>query len=63
MQKTCTKCGKTKDIEEFGWCNNAKGYRNYWCKQCFREYRRKYYLLHKEDENIKSKNYRRRAVQ
>lgn len=37
MEKECTKCEKSKDIEEFGWKNKQKGYRHARCKECSRE--------------------------
>jgi hypothetical protein len=32
--RLCTKCGKEKEITEFGWKNRFRGYRHWVCKEC-----------------------------
>ena len=40
MAKKCTKCGKKKSEEEFTRDRKAPSGLTYWCKACYREYRR-----------------------
>ena len=46
--KTCTKCGTTKDEEEFGW--ERPGHRNAACKECRAKYQAEYYKNHTASE-------------
>ena len=46
--KTCTKCGFTKDDNEFGW--ERPGHRHATCKQCRVEYQAGYYKNNREKE-------------
>ena len=46
--KTCTKCGCTKQEEEFGW--ERPGHRHAACKICRAEYQAGYYERNKESE-------------
>ena len=32
--KTCNKCGEEKPLDEFGWRNKAKNYRQSYCREC-----------------------------
>lgn len=48
MMKTCTKCDKYKELEEFNRLRAAKDGRRSECKACHRTYSRKYYEEHKE---------------
>ena len=46
--KICTKCGKEKPIEEFGWRNKAKGTRRADCKECHSNYVKTQYHKRKD---------------
>lgn len=50
MKKTkiCTKCKKTKPISEFHKQKKAKDGYSYWCKECMKEYNKKYNQSHKK---------------
>lgn len=41
--KQCSKCKKWKDESEFGKQSRHKDGLSYWCKDCKREYARRYY--------------------
>lgn len=47
--KICYKCGEKKKIENFCKNKRAKDGYNIWCKQCSKEYKKKYNLEHKEE--------------
>ena len=42
MSKTCTKCGETKPLDDFHRDKTRAGGRRPECKECVREYRRRY---------------------
>lgn len=46
--KTCSKCDKSKSLEEFSLKNKNTGLRSSWCKACNREYQKNHYKLNKE---------------
>lgn len=48
MEKTCTKCGLTKNESEFVWKNKAKGKRTAQCKDCTRANIREHYRNNKK---------------
>lgn len=48
MEKTCTKCGKTKPVGEFHRRGDGAGYRSK-CKLCYRERLLVYYKDHKTE--------------
>jgi len=48
MTRTCTKCGETKNIEEFYYKDRAKGVRRYWCKACVGAYNREHYRRYRD---------------
>jgi len=54
MEKTCTKCGKEKSIDDFGKDRKAKDGLFYWCKECSRKHRRGYYKANREVEKAKA---------
>lgn len=41
--KTCVKCTKPKDIEDFSFRNKAKNKRDSWCKSCQKDYKDEHY--------------------
>ena len=43
MSKTCTKCGETKSLDDFHRNKDGAGGRRPDCKECVREYTRRYY--------------------
>ena len=46
--RTCTRCGIEKPIEEFGFKYRERGIRQSWCKPCYVEYRRVWYVENRE---------------
>lgn len=60
--KTCTKCEKSKTVEEFCVNRAAKDGRNYSCKECetrIREEKREYYQKWKKDNKESVKEYQK----
>ena len=51
--KECTKCNKTKNVEEFRFRNKAKNTRTSWCKACYSEYEKQTW---KNSENRRNSN-------
>jgi len=43
MNKICTKCNKTKVVDDFAFRRTLKGERQPWCKECSKKYFGKYY--------------------
>jgi hypothetical protein len=41
--KTCSRCGQTKNVDEFGWSSRTKDQRQFWCKTCFTENSKAHY--------------------
>ena len=56
MSKTCTKCGETKSLDDFHRDKAGAGGRRPDCKECVREYARRYY----EENRDKRLEYKRR---
>lgn len=48
MEKICTKCECSKDIEQFPFRNKSKGIRHYICTECWKEIRKESYQRNKE---------------
>jgi hypothetical protein len=46
--KICGKCGIEKPLDEFGFRYPKLGIRHSWCKQCFGEYKRLWYVRNRE---------------
>jgi len=46
--KICGRCGTEKPIDEFGFRYPKLGIRHSWCKSCFVEYKRQWYLRNRE---------------
>ena len=46
--KRCTKCDRTKPLEEFSKNRSNKDGFAYWCKSCMAVYHKKYFAAHKE---------------
>ena len=56
MSKTCTKCGETKPLDDFHRNKTGAGGRRSYCKECVREYTRRYY----EENRDKARERKRR---
>jgi len=56
--KTCTKCGQTKQIIEFGKGNGYKGYRRSQCKKCLSLYSKAYAQANQEKMALNQKLFR-----
>ena len=56
MSKTCTKCGETKPLDDFHRDKTGAGGRRPDCKECVREYKRRYH----EENRDKRLEYKRR---
>ena len=50
MSKTCTKCGETKSLDDFHRYKTGAGGRKPHCKECVREYKRRYYEENRDKE-------------
>jgi hypothetical protein len=63
--RLCTKCGKEKDITEFGWKNRLRGYRHWVCKECTAVRSSNWYYENqdRQKENVRRNNqvYREQA--
>lgn len=55
--KLCKKCDINKDFLEFSKSNRSKDGLNSWCKECNKDYLKKYYLENKDSYSNKSKEY------
>ena len=58
MEKKCTKCGEVKSLDEFGNKKEYKDGKQFRCKLCQREYRKKY--LEKNKDKLKEYNKKNR---
>jgi hypothetical protein len=47
--KRCTRCGTDKPIDEFGFKYRELGIRQSWCKPCYVEYKRLWYLENRDE--------------
>jgi len=56
-KKKCAACGKNRPISEYHKDISKKDGLNVWCRSCYSEYRRRYYLSHKKDIKSYSKDY------
>jgi hypothetical protein len=43
MVRTCTRCGETKNVDEFAWRNIARGKRDGYCRTCRAAYKQEHY--------------------
>ena len=50
MSKTCTKCGETKPLDGFNRHKGRVDGRNPYCRECMREYLRRYYEENRDRE-------------
>ena len=41
--KTCGVCGKEKPLDDFAWKNQSKGWKQWACRPCHKEYRKTHY--------------------
>jgi hypothetical protein len=60
--KICSKCKLEKPLEDFLWKNKSKGIRQYQCRECFKEIRKKSYESNREyylNKNVKKKKQNR----
>lgn len=55
--KTCLKCGLTKDITEFNRNKNLKDGRMTQCRACRKEYKKAYYKRTNKHQKERSRNY------
>ena len=53
--RTCLMCSNSKPMEDFHWKCKAKGKRYSYCKECWCEYTKKYYLKNREAHLAKAK--------
>ena len=58
MSKTCTKCGETKPLDDFHRDKTRAGGRKPYCKECVREYARRYYEENSDKELDRHRRYR-----
>ena len=57
MSKTCTKCGETKPLDDFHRDKTGAGGRKPHCKECVREYKRRYYEENRDKERERNRRY------
>ena len=60
--KTCSKCHKTKPLDDFRKSKKGKYGKRSDCKKCEKDYNRKYYEKHPEERKKQSKKYRESHV-
>lgn len=58
--KECKVCGEEKPLDEFNWQSKGKLNRKYLCKECQKEYDKKYYKQNRK-KKIERVKERRRA--
>ena len=58
MSKTCTKCGETKPLDDFHRNKTGAGGRRPDCKECVREYSRRYHEENRDKERERNRRYR-----
>ena len=58
MSKTCTKCGETKPLDDFHRNKTGAGGRRPDCKECVREYARRYYEENRDKVRERQRRYR-----
>lgn len=56
--KQCTKCKQQKNKTDFSKGKREKDGLQYWCKDCHKQYRRKYHQEHKEEIRRNARDYR-----
>ena len=57
MSKTCTKCGVVKPLDDFHRYKTGAGGRKPHCKECVREYKRRYYEENRDKERERNRRY------
>jgi len=57
MSKTCTKCGETKSLDDFHRDKTRAGGRRSDCKECVREYKRRYLEENRDKERERNRRY------
>ena len=57
MSKTCTKCGETKPLDDFHRDKTGAGGRRPDCKECVREYKRRYHEENRDKELDRHRRY------
>ena len=57
MSKTCTKCGVVKPLDGFHRYKTGAGGRKPHCKECVREYKRRYYEENRDKERERNRRY------
>ena len=58
MSKTCTKCGVVKPLDDFHRDKTGAGGRRSYCKECVREYTRRYLEENRDKVRERSRRYR-----
>ena len=58
MSKTCAKCGETKPLDNFHRDKNGAGGRRSDCKECVREYKRRYHEENRDKVRERKRRYR-----
>lgn len=46
--RKCARCGEEKPVDEFAWKNEAKGWRQSYCRPCWVEYTHERYVANRE---------------
>jgi hypothetical protein len=59
--RRCARCGIEKPIDEFGFKQRERGIRQSWCKPCYAEYKRLWYLRNREEHLAHVKVMRERS--
>lgn len=57
MTKTCTKCGETKPLSEFGRRAKSEDGLNYWCRDCCSKQHKEYYEQNAEAQRARTRKY------
>ena len=62
MKKICSKCNQEKDLNEYNWRNEKKGWKHSFCKECHTKYRHSHYVNNKKKYLAKARKWNKGQV-
>lgn len=60
--KICTHCGKSKELSDYSWKNQKKGWRHGFCKSCHSLYRKDHYAENKKKYLLKAREWNKKQT-